>query len=179
MLADPKSRICVQRIAQYFNTRCCGTWPAVRRLVSYFFYVRAAMRLRLAMELLLLAAWTSLVVGTHEWYSARFISVVHSGENILAMTGTLLFFLTTFRARQSYGRWWEGRIIWGKFLGATFNLTQQAVQWVGDRVLVERITRYSIAFAYASKHLLRDDTRELQRDELKQVRAAPMRPTAT
>lgn len=30
---------------------------------------------------------------------------------------TILSFLIVFRTNQSYNRWWEARVLWGKMLG--------------------------------------------------------------
>ncbi|CAM9468154.1 unnamed protein product, partial [Scytosiphon promiscuus] len=45
---------------------------------------------------------------------------------------TILSFLIVFRTNQSYNRWWEARVLWGKMLGSCVDLAQQAATWIVD-----------------------------------------------
>ncbi|CAN0060947.1 unnamed protein product [Pylaiella littoralis] len=70
---------------------------------------------------------------------------------------TIIAFLIVFRTNQSYNRWWEGRILWGKMHSSCVELTQQAATWIDDARLARRIMNFSIAYAYAVKQILRQE----------------------
>lgn len=147
------------------------------RLVDYSLAIAGAFRWKLLLEVLLLLVWSSAVSyyfpiwASDDEGGAAFMA---ASSEVTSMMGVLLVFLTTFRSSHAYLRWWEGRIIWGKLLGATMNLTQQASLWMGDAKLAGRVARYCVAFAYCSKHMLREGGTKSKADqeELKNVRAA-------
>jgi putative membrane protein len=76
-------------------------------------------------------------------------------STVLTLTGSGLFFLLVFRTNSSYSRWWEGRIKWGGTINRTRDLVRQAVLYIEHDTLVERVTKYTIAFPYCMKHHLR------------------------
>eukprot|EP00752_Nemacystus_decipiens_P011975 g10615.t1 len=85
--------------------------------------------------------------------------VLDAGLRLDSLAGralqTILAFLIVFRTNQSYNRWWEGRILWGKMHWSCLELTQQAAAWIEDAQLARRIMNFSIAYAYAVKQILR------------------------
>ncbi|CAM9166341.1 unnamed protein product [Ectocarpus sp. 12 AP-2014] len=85
--------------------------------------------------------------------------VLDAGLRLSSNTGrslqTILSFLIVFRTNQSYNRWWEGRILWGKMHWSCVELTQQAAVWIDDTQLAQRIMNISITFAYVVKQILR------------------------
>ncbi|CAN0483524.1 unnamed protein product [Laminaria digitata] len=60
----------------------------------------------------LVVGWAVIVVTVND------DRVLEAGVTLDAAAGkavtTILAFLIVFRTNQSYNRWWEGRILWGK-----------------------------------------------------------------
>ncbi|CBN74200.1 conserved unknown protein [Ectocarpus siliculosus] len=97
--------------------------------------------------------------------------VLDAGLHLSSNTGrslqTILSFLIVFRTNQSYNRWWEGRILWGKMHWSCVELTQQAAVWIDDTQLARRIMNISVTFAYVVKQILRRE--QLFADEMEGV----------
>ncbi|CAM9468370.1 unnamed protein product [Scytosiphon promiscuus] len=68
---------------------------------------------------------------------------------------TILSFLIVFRTNQSYSRWWEGRVLWGKMHWSCVEVAQQAAVWIVNKKLARRITEMAIVYAYTVKQILR------------------------
>merc|ERR1712032_527844 len=68
-----------------------------------------------------------------------------------------LFFLLVFRTNAAYDRWWEGRKHWVMIINRTRDFARQAVSHIGDDMHVERIVRYTVAFAVTTKVHLRTE----------------------
>jgi putative membrane protein len=83
------------------------------------------------------------------------ITTITLPPTILTLTAPALFFLLVFRTNSSYGRWWEGRTIWAQMIDRTRDNARKASVYVENDVLVERIIKYTIAFAYCLKNHLR------------------------
>jgi len=75
--------------------------------------------------------------------------------SIHGVAGTALGLLLVFRTNSAYDRFWEGRKKWGMIINRTRDLARQAVAWIDDERIVERIVRHTIAFAYACRAHLR------------------------
>ncbi|CAN0531287.1 unnamed protein product [Laminaria digitata] len=60
----------------------------------------------------LIVGWAVIVVTVND------DRVAEAGVTLDGVAGsaikTILAFLVVFRTNQSYNRWWEGRILWGK-----------------------------------------------------------------
>lgn len=76
-------------------------------------------------------------------------------RSFATISAPALFFLLVFRTNAAYDRWWEGRKHWGMMINRTRDLARQAAAYIGDDVHVERIVRYTIAFAVTTKVHLR------------------------
>jgi len=76
-------------------------------------------------------------------------------SSFAAIAAPALFFLLVFRTNAAYDRWWEGRKHWGMIINRTRDFARQAVSHIGDDAHVERIVRYTIAFAVVTKVHLR------------------------
>ena len=63
-------------------------------------------------QMALVVGWAIIVVTVNDE------RVLEAGVTLDAAAGkavtTILAFLIVFRTNQSYNRWWEGRILWGK-----------------------------------------------------------------
>lgn len=70
--------------------------------------------------------------------------------------GTALAFFIGFNNNQAYGRWWEGRIIWGGLVNESRTWARLCVSLLGDDEVSRRFVRRQIAFIYALKDALRD-----------------------
>ena len=134
---------------------CYDIQGLIGRLLLYPPALLLAVRWKVVVEVLLLMLWSIVISGEHDFF---WDEMDHVASGAVGVLGVLLIFLTTFRSTHAYSRWWESRILWGKIIGATMNLTQQAALWMGAEhtALTERITRYCIAYAITSKHLLRE-----------------------
>ncbi|CAM9274481.1 unnamed protein product [Ascophyllum nodosum] len=101
----------------------------------------------------LVTAWAALVVTLNHAavLDANIILDSSAGKTLTA----ILAFLIVFRTNQSYNRWWEGRILWGKMHSSCVELSQQAAVWIDDPRLARRIMNFAVAFAYTVKKVLR------------------------
>jgi len=78
-------------------------------------------------------------------------------SSFAAIAAPALFFLLVFRTNAAYDRWWEGRKHWGMIINRTRDFARQAVSHIGDDAHVDRIVRYTIAFAVSTKVHLRTE----------------------
>ena len=104
-------------------------------------------------QMTLVTAWAALVVTLNHAavLDANIILDSSAGKTLTA----ILAFLIVFRTNQSYNRWWEGRILWGKMHSSCVELSQQAAVWIDDPRLARRIMNFAVAFAYTVKKVLR------------------------
>lgn len=71
------------------------------------------------------------------------------------LIGAAIGLLLAFRTNSSYDRFWEGRKMWGGMVNETRNLGRAASALIADPELVRSIGRWTVAFAWATKHQLR------------------------
>ena len=77
-------------------------------------------------------------------------------SKLVTFVGTALFFVMSLRMNSSYDRsWWEGRKVWGMMINRTRDISRQAACYMNDRAHVDRLIRYTIAFAVTMKRHLR------------------------
>jgi ion channel-forming bestrophin family protein len=69
--------------------------------------------------------------------------------------GAAIGLLLAFRTNSSYDRFWEGRKQWGAIVNETRNLARASSALVADPELVRAVGRWTVAFAWATKHQLR------------------------
>lgn len=69
--------------------------------------------------------------------------------------GTALAFFIGFNNNQAYGRWWEGRIIWGGLVNESRTWARLVISFFGDGDASQRLVRRQISFIYALKDFLR------------------------
>ncbi len=72
-----------------------------------------------------------------------------------SLLGTALAFFIGFNNNQAYGRWWEGRIIWGGLVNESRTWARLCLTFLGAGALSRRLVRRHIAFIYALKDALR------------------------
>jgi ion channel-forming bestrophin family protein len=74
------------------------------------------------------------------------------------LIGTALGLLLVFRTNSSYDRFWEGRKQWGAIVNETRNLARaSSVLLAADPALVRELARWTVSFAWATKHQLRSE----------------------
>jgi putative membrane protein len=95
--------------------------------------------------------WSVAVVAFHHW-----VRPVDIPATVHTLVGTALGLLLVFRTNSSYDRFWEGRQLWGNLVNESRNLARSAsVHLRGDPVLMDHLIRWTGAFPYAVKNILR------------------------
>jgi ion channel-forming bestrophin family protein len=75
----------------------------------------------------------------------------------LTIVGAAIGIFTSFRANQSYDRWWEGRKLWGRMINSSRHFCSQAVNYVGPShpQLADELVRRHISYVHSLRCLLR------------------------
>lgn len=75
----------------------------------------------------------------------------------LSVVGAALGIFVSFRANQSYDRWWEGRKLWGRLINTSRHFSHQCLRYLRpeDRALAERMVRRHMAYVHTLRCLLR------------------------
>ncbi len=76
---------------------------------------------------LIIIAVFAFTVGVLDQYS--FLKEISIPLPVTAIIGTTLALLLAFRISQSYGRWWEARIIWGAIVNDSRTLVRQVISF--------------------------------------------------
>ncbi|KAK3280918.1 hypothetical protein CYMTET_11259 [Cymbomonas tetramitiformis] len=98
--------------------------------------------------------WTLAVLAVFEWgYQIDLTDLALLAASFNGFLG----FIIGLRINLCYGRWWEGRCLWGKQIFASIELMQQSASWIDDTKLYDTTRRYIVLFAFACKALLRDE----------------------
>lgn len=74
---------------------------------------------------------------------------------VASLLGTALAFFIGFNNNQAYGRWWEGRIIWGGLVNESRTWARLCITFFGEGERSQRLVRRNISFIYALKDFLR------------------------
>jgi putative membrane protein len=67
----------------------------------------------------------------------------------LPLLGSAIAIIVTFRNNASYNRWWEARTLWGQVVNSSRSLGRGLIALSDDASLLERLTRYQIAYVLA------------------------------
>ena len=127
--------------------------PQLWRMVQY-----------VGMPLLALVAWdVAIVIGymvLHwEWVGSKHVP--------LALYGSAIGIIVGFRNNSSYGRWWEGRGLWGQIVNNSRSLGRQVCSTmhpnaekegadeVALRIMQTRLVHHQIAYVHALRQHLR------------------------
>lgn len=110
---------------------------------------------RLDLSVLIVCVYTTLV--TVFYHFSHYQPPQWSGITA-AITALVLTPLLTFRNREAYDRWWEGRRLWGQLINDSRNLALK-VQSLSNVGGAERraVGTLVVEFAFALKHRLRGD----------------------
>jgi len=74
------------------------------------------------------------------------------------MIGILFVFAVVFRFNRCYDRWNQGRIIWGRLISLSLDITRMASYWIVDDGYADHFCRFVVVLAYSCKALLRGNT---------------------
>ena len=91
------------------------------------------------------------VEGVRDGAAMQFVTTSRSALGFFA---AFAGFILVFRTQICYGRWWEGRCLWGKLIFASISISQQAGCWFRSRDGLRKLCRAVVCFAYASKNQL-------------------------
>jgi putative membrane protein len=78
----------------------------------------------------------------------------------LAVCGGALGIFVSFRANAAYGRWWEGRQLWGRLVNASRHLCSQAMAYLApdEPAAAERVIMRQVAYVHTLRVLLRQQS---------------------
>jgi ion channel-forming bestrophin family protein len=71
--------------------------------------------------------------------------------------GAALGIFASFRANAAYGRWWEGRQLWGRLVNASRMYASQCLAYLGDPELARRLVLRHALYVHVLRCQLRDD----------------------
>lgn len=147
-------------------------------LIQRFYATLHRQRVFLFTSLIFVVAWSCLCVwGTEELrqratrYSALhdeydgettnraqdWLDWLEGAGSKFRMIGILFVFAVVFRFNRCYDRWNQGRMIWGRIISTSLDMTRMASYWMigGDQAYGDRFCRFVIVLAYCGKALLR------------------------
>jgi putative membrane protein len=130
---------------------------------SHLFDVRGSLVREISARVFTCVIWSVVVIGFMRWLDWQSNGKIDRDLEILAiplsahtLVGLALSLLLVVRTNSSYDRYWEGRKLWGGIVNETRNLARLAsVHLAADVPLRNSVVRWTIAFAYASQHRLR------------------------
>ncbi|SNS34390.1 putative membrane protein [Granulicella rosea] len=133
--------------------------PQVKRMVQY-----------VGLPVLALIAWDVLIVLGYkvmhwEWVGSKHVP--------LALYGSAIGIIVGFRNNSSYGRWWEGRQLWGQIVNNSRSLARQVCATMrpgaSDAAEMIAMQRNLVHHQVAYVHALRQQLRGL--DPIAEIRA--------
>ena len=117
-----------------------------------------------AFPCLLLAIWDFLIVVAYEVPHWTWVSSAHVP---LALYGAAISIIVGFRNNYAYGRWWEGRTLWGAIVNRSRTLARQVLTTMSApadasdeekaevATMQRKLVYYQIAFVHALRQQLR------------------------
>lgn len=102
----------------------------------------------------------------------------------LPLLGSAVALVVTLRNNAAYGRWWEGRGLWGQIVNDSRSFVRGLIAMTADVPLQIRLTQHQVAYTQALRaHLLRispwpDITRLLPHETVARVEQAANVPLA-
>ena len=103
--------------------------------------------------------------------------------SLYELIGAALGLMLVLRINEGYGRWWEGRILWGSLVNGSRNLAIQALAYgPADPAWRAEVVHWTIAFNHACRRYLRGEREfpelipligEAEADRLSKVPHAP------
>ncbi len=121
------------------------------RWLDHLFDVKGSLISEISLRVLSCLVWAVGVVAFD-----RYVVKVEISATAHTLVGVALGMLLVFRTNSSYNRFWEGRQLWGSLVNETRNLARGAtVHLRGDPELLDHVIRWTGAFPYAVKNVLR------------------------
>jgi ion channel-forming bestrophin family protein len=121
------------------------------RWIDHFFDIKGSLVREISGRVFLCTVWSAGVVYFHLYVTPIGIpSIIHT------LVGVALGLLLVFRTNASYDRFWEGRKLWGGMVNETRNLIRASEAYLASPELRKEVALWTIAFTYASMHVLRD-----------------------
>lgn len=113
-------------------------------------------------EILFVSILTITISVTDEFFRINEIGIPLAIPSIL---GTAISLILAFRTGQSYGRWWEARMVWGEIVNDSRTLTRQLLSFTQPGTeetqeasqLIKKIAYRQIAWCYILGRTLRKD----------------------
>ena len=93
--------------------------------------------------------------------------------SVSALMGTALAFFIGFNNNQAYGRWWEARIVWGRFVNESRNLCRNLISYLKPDARDNKgktkteITREMVYRHIGFLYLLKDSLRKIDTGDYK------------
>lgn len=114
-------------------------------------------------EILFVSILTVAISITDEFFHINEIGIPLAIPSIL---GTAISLILAFRTGQSYGRWWEARMIWGAIVNDSRTLLRQLLSFVQSdaeetniaTLTIRKVAYRQIAWCYALGRALRKQT---------------------
>ena len=75
----------------------------------------------------------------------------------VSVVGATIGIFVSFRTNSAYGRWWEGRQLWGRLINTSRHIASQSVSFLraAPAGTTERLVRRQVAYVHALRCLLR------------------------
>jgi putative membrane protein len=89
-------------------------------------------------------------------YMERDLTGIGRDDLPLSLIGTAVALVMTLRNNAAYGRWWEGRTLWGQIVNDSRSFVRGLIAMTQDAPLQILLTRHQVAYTQALRlHLLR------------------------
>jgi len=119
---------------------------------DHLFAVKGSVLRQSGPRVLLASIWA---IGV-AWVDSKYLDL-KTPVTAHTLVGVALGLLLVFRTNASYDRFWEGRRQWGAIINASRNLARGAAAFLRNAPEVhEAVCAWTIAFAYAAMHRLRN-----------------------
>jgi len=118
---------------------------------------------RMSFFRVLLWQWQHTIVfvvgGLVAWVGVCHLNLTHMRlpSAPAAVIGSALGIFAAFRANTAYGRWWEGRQLWGRLVNTSRMWSSQCRAYIADAALAERLVRRHVLYVHVLRCQLRDD----------------------
>ncbi|GJJ71236.1 ion channel-forming bestrophin family protein [Entomortierella parvispora] len=135
-----------------------GTTVYVRSKWPLMLRVKGTVILAIWWQILLVGIYSSVVFVIHHYTDWK----MNYGLSLVSIMGMVVSLLLVFRTNTAYDRYWEGRRLWSQMTLSIRNLTRGIWVCVAEtetRDVLEKKSAINllVAFAYATKHYLREE----------------------
>mmetsp|Transcript_12153 Transcript_12153/g.27729 ORF Transcript_12153/g.27729 Transcript_12153/m.27729 type:complete len:422 (-) Transcript_12153:206-1471(-) len=103
----------------------------------------------------LFTGWLAELANDGVSWAERWLEHIQECGSAIGLLGTLFVFTLVFRSNQCYDRWCQTHLHWGDMISKCLDLAIMNRRWVAHPALGDKLSRWIIVYAYASKALLR------------------------